>query len=64
MRVEVLEPDQVIIPANGQAAKPRNLADLLGDYIGAVKGTGEALSERTGEQFGEYLAQKQHEGRL
>lgn len=64
LRVEVLEPEAETAPPNGQPAAPRTLAELLGDYVGAVRGTGEALSERTGERFGEYVAQKHREGRL
>lgn len=64
LRVEVLEPQAEIAPPIGQTAAPRNLAELLGDCVGAVKGTGELLSERTGERFGDYLVQKQREGRL
>lgn len=63
VRVEVLEPETAVPPADGLPA-PRNLADLLGDYVGAVKGTGEALSEGTGGRFGEYLEEKKREGRL
>lgn len=62
-----MEPDAATPPQNGEQLAPpapRNLAELLGDYVGAVQGTGEALSERTGERFVEYLAQKQHERRL
>jgi hypothetical protein len=67
LRVEILEPETGNAPPNGESpapAAPRNLAELLGDYVGSVKGTGEALSERTGERFGEYLAEKHREGRL
>jgi hypothetical protein len=64
LRVEVLEPEAAAPPVNGPRPAPHNLAERLGDYVGAVKGTGEALSERTGERFGDYLLQKQREGRL
>ena len=61
LRVEILEREPAAVPANGA---PQNLAELLGDYIGAARGAGEALSERTGERFAEHLAQKRREGHL
>lgn len=62
LRVEVIDSEPAAAPTNGHA--PRNLAELLGDYIGAAQGTGDALSERTGERFTEHLAQKKRESRL
>jgi hypothetical protein len=68
LRVEVLDNGHPA-PNFGEhplesAQGPRNLAEFLGDYVGAVQGTGEALSELTGERFTEYLEHKRREGRL
>lgn len=38
-------------PAQGTGT----LLDLLGDYIGAVEGSGEDISEKTGRRFAEGL---------
>lgn len=50
--------------SNGGPPQGGSLADLLGDYIGFVKGDGEANSENCGEKFADYLVQKRQEGRL
>ena len=48
---------------DGGEDPPETLADLLGDYIGAVQGNGES-TQNAGEQFTDYLVQKHREGRL
>ena len=40
------------------------LYDYLAGYIGAVEGTGEALSENCGEKFTDWLVEKRKAGRL
>lgn len=43
---------------------PKNLAELLGDYIGAIKGEAPVSSDRVNVQFTDYLVKKRSEGRL
>ncbi len=45
-------------------AAPQNLAEFLGDFIGAVEGSGADNSEDTGRKFAAHLAEKHREGRL
>lgn len=40
------------------------LLDLLGDYIGAVEGSGENVSEDTGKKFAQGLEEKRRQGHL
>jgi len=49
--------------ANGEPAA-KNLCEFLGSYVGAVEGTGEALSEDPGRHFTDYLVEKHKQGRL
>lgn len=64
LRLEILDQEPPSSPDSCPTPGPRNLAELLGDYTGSVQGTGEALSEQTGERFTDYLARKQREGHL
>lgn len=43
---------------------PANLLEFLGDHVGSVRGTGENVSGRVSELFGEYLEEKRRTGRL
>ena len=44
---------------NGIPPKPgETLYDFIKDYIGAVEGSGEPLSENCGEHFTDYLVEK------
>lgn len=40
------------------------LADLFAGRIGLIHGSGEALSENTGEKFAEYVVDKHRQGQL
>ena len=37
---------------------PKNLYEFLGDFVGAIEGSGEAFSENCGERFADYLVEK------
>ena len=64
---QFVKPGQLVdirLPDTHSGSHAANLADYLGDFIGAVEGSGTNNSEDTGAKFGAYLAAKQIEGRL
>jgi hypothetical protein len=43
---------------------PANLLEFLGDHVGSLQGSGEDVSGRVSELFGEYLEEKRRTGHL
>lgn len=57
---ERLAPD----PDTADAARPKNLAEAIAPYIGAVNSGGANMSEDCGKKFTEILLQKRQQGKL
>ena len=64
LAVDCLRKQFIPATATDQRAESETLFDFLSGYIGAVRGTTEALSENCGQRFAEGLAEKQLRGRL
>lgn len=64
LAVDTLRKAFVPVEAPNGEQPQGTLYDYLAGYIGAVEGTGEALSENTGKLFTDYLVEKHRQGRL
>lgn len=64
LAVDCLRKLFVLSPESEQPPEGESLFDFLADYVGAVSGTTEPLSENCGQRFAEGLVEKQRRGHL